>query len=388
MPDGSFTVIRNAKYLQFDKNGNEISLDDKYPGYDRYYVLSPQYSAVLRGNLWGIIDNTGRELIPPKYPADYSYPPGLVNDIGLFSFVGDSESGGIVDKNDNIVLPFEFTIHSRPPGFIDFNLYFSDGLSLVQSKKDGKTSYIDKNGKIVFTLANRQPVTFGEILQFQPFNFSEGRCRVVYDYKDNGFSFTGGKWGFIDKTGKIAVQPQYDSVFNYQNGYAAVKRNGKLGFVNKEGKVVIPIVYDNVGAFRNGMVVVYNKGKYGVIDSLNKIILPLSYDAPPSYDSADGFFIVKKDGKFGFVDKNNRLIIPVKYQSASHFSNGLARVESGYQYGYINKSNKAVIPIKYYSISDIFSNRVCAAEKSGVRYVLDTSGKVILKASHGIKTLP
>lgn len=68
----------------------------------------------------------------------------------------------------------------RPPGLAGFLPYYSDGLALVQNVKDGKTSYIDRNGKIVFTLSQKQPVSFGpEDMERQSFNFSEGMCRIV-----------------------------------------------------------------------------------------------------------------------------------------------------------------------------------------------------------------
>ncbi|MGL4375735.1 MAG: WG repeat-containing protein, partial [Microcoleaceae cyanobacterium] len=38
-----------------------------------------------------------------------------------------------------------------------------------------------------------------------------------------------GKWGFIDKNGKVIVKPKYDEVRNFSEGLAAVKIGNKLG---------------------------------------------------------------------------------------------------------------------------------------------------------------
>lgn len=38
----------------------------------------------------------------------------------------------------------------------------------------------------------------------------------------------------------------YDDAHDFQNGFAAVKREGRWGFVNVEGREVIPCIYDSV----------------------------------------------------------------------------------------------------------------------------------------------
>lgn len=45
-----------------------------------------------------------------------------------------------------------------------------------------------------------------------------------------------GKYGFIDKTGQIAIPCIYDSVHCFNEGLAIVYKNGYIGFVDKTGK--------------------------------------------------------------------------------------------------------------------------------------------------------
>jgi hypothetical protein len=47
---------------------------------------------------------------------------------------------------------------------------------------------------------------------------------------------TGGKWGFIDKTGKEVIPPVYDYVGAFYEGLARVEKNRKCGFIDKTGK--------------------------------------------------------------------------------------------------------------------------------------------------------
>ena len=75
------------------------------------------------------------------------------------------------------------------------------------------------------------------------------------------------------KTENWREEYDYDGIFG--KGLARVSKDGKWGFVNKQGKVVIPIKYDlvyNIGNFR----------KFGF---------------------SEGFADVEKDGLCGVIDK-------------------------------------------------------------------------------------
>ena len=52
-------------------------------------------------------------------------------------------------------------------------------------------------------------------------SFSEGLAKVE----------SGGKWGFIDRSGQWVVKPVFDSVDSFSEGLAGVESGGKLGFI-------------------------------------------------------------------------------------------------------------------------------------------------------------
>jgi hypothetical protein len=58
-----------------------------------------------------------------------------------------------------------------------------------------------------------------------------------------------GKWGFVDKNGKVVIEPQYDDARSFSNGYAAVKTGGKWGFIDAEGSIVIENTFSDVKDF-------------------------------------------------------------------------------------------------------------------------------------------
>jgi len=66
--------------------------------------------------------------------------------------------------------------------------------------------------------------------------FSEGLAAVRIGDEETG------KWGYIDKTGKFAVNPQFDWALGFSDGLAAVRigdvATTKWGYINKTGRFV------------------------------------------------------------------------------------------------------------------------------------------------------
>lgn len=47
-----------------------------------------------------------------------------------------------------------------------------------------------------------------------------------------------GKWGYIDKTGKMVIKPQFNCARSFSEGLARVWIDGKMGYINKTGKYI------------------------------------------------------------------------------------------------------------------------------------------------------
>ena len=58
-----------------------------------------------------------------------------------------------------------------------------------------------------------------------------------------------GKLGYIDKTGKIIIEPQFDEAYVFSNGLAKIKVGDKYGFIDKTSKVVINPLSDTSSYF-------------------------------------------------------------------------------------------------------------------------------------------
>jgi len=69
------------------------------------------------------------------------------------------------------------------------------------------------------------------------------------------------KYGFIDKSGKVVIEPQFDGASNFSEGFARVKKDDKWGFIDKSGKMVIEPQFDDAEPFSEGLAKVKKDGK-------------------------------------------------------------------------------------------------------------------------------
>ncbi len=87
--------------------------------------------------------------------------------------------------------------------------------------------------------------------------FSEGLAAVK----------TGGKWGFIDKSGKLVIPATWGEAEPFYEGLARVETGGKWGFVDKSGKLVIPAMWDDIILYEHMFTVVMEETFGGSLDS-------------------------------------------------------------------------------------------------------------------------
>lgn len=218
-----------------------------------------------------------------------------------------------------------------------------------------KRGYIDRTGKIVI-----EPKWGGAN------DFSEGLAIVA--------TYEGGyRQGYIDTEGKVIIPLQYAMARDFSEGLAAVgfgefglhnSGDHKTGFIDKTGKLVIEPKFRDAASFSEGLAVVYDKGKHGYINKKGKLVIPLKFDDAQSF--SEGLACVKIGEKFGFIDKKGNIVIQPKYSLPSVFKEGLANVTTG---------GKASPSYGGYLI-----------ENEGKPMFIDKRGKVIIKFGSDVKS--
>ncbi|MGB2553713.1 WG repeat-containing protein, partial [Campylobacter sp. MOP51] len=104
--------------------------------------------------------------------------------------------------------------------------------------------------------------------------------------------------------------------FLFHNGIAKVSKDGKYGFIDKTGKIVTPIIYDEAHWIdkKFAKVLEYKDRKAGLIDSSGKLVLPVKYEEHIIIDES-GLFIARKRGEnvAKFLDKNSNVVLEGDY---------------------------------------------------------------------------
>ncbi|MDP8185203.1 WG repeat-containing protein [Phocoenobacter skyensis] len=352
---------------------------------DKIYSFSADNLARVRNTFrqWGAINSKGDIVIPFEYSylAPFSVVGlaeakkggslGFINTKGEFFYglvpysdkntlsVVHNEQGkyGFVNSKGEVVVPLEYD-KAYP--------FLENGLGVV--KKDGKLSFVNIKGKITsfeyqyiykfgYSYIIEQEIfkylvidSKGKITEYKDIgwldrdidSFDKDKSELILAYPEGSLAVKkDGKWGFIDKKGKIVIPLQYDGAYSFSEGLARVEKDGKWGFIDKKGKIVIPLQYDDGAySFREGLASVEKDGKWGFIDKKGKTVIPLQYDY--AYSFIEGLAQVRKDGKYGFIDKKGKAVIPLQYDDVGIFIAGLARVKKDGKWFSINKKGECV----------------------------------------------
>lgn len=165
---------------------------------------------------YGYTDIHGREVIPPLYPMVFSDTFS-----GEIAFVAAPKQGiiAINRQNQTLLSPFIFDNGPDPA---------SEGLfRFVENKKMG---FADLDGNKVIPAK----YTFVDAFHEGFAAFCEG-CKVRKMGEIRVWS--GGKWGFLDKAGKVAIAPIFDDVQSFEQGKARVKLGKESLTINTKGVV-------------------------------------------------------------------------------------------------------------------------------------------------------
>lgn len=215
--------------------------------------------------------------------------------------VGLRNKFGLIDTTGRVIIPIKYdNIDGGSPSEKYSNSWSGNGLISVCI--NSKWGYIDRNGDIVV------PIIYDKV---------DNRCYVPSDNLHPGITrvLKEGLVGGINHTGTFVLPIEYQEIENkYGKDLFFVKKDNMYGFLNKECKLVIPFKYDFTSGFNKNeeLCAVGINEKYGYIDRTGNEVIPLSYDfAAPFYN---GLAAVVKNNKLGYINQSGELVIPLKYE--------------------------------------------------------------------------
>lgn len=322
--------------------------------------------------MWHFVDREGKDLFPPKKLHNIGgYSEGYIL---IVKKEGARESWGFMDSTGNN----EYYVDN-----VDVLNLFHDGMAMTikfkdPSGRDRLYGFINKAGEQIIPMKYLDATIFNEGLGWV-MNFDErgyinkqGEFEIEITEDKFGYPFFEGlagihndsaEFGFIDKSGKIVIEHQYDEVQYFSEGYCPVNINGKYGFINKEGESVVQPQFDFVKPYEGdfafaGSADAQYKPVWGIIDRNGNFVMQPEFQ--DTRDFENGIACVSKYDKWFFVDNSGNRIFDEKYQHADSFVNGIAYINDGKKRAYIDLSGNVVfeIPEKADAVVDLRVNRV------------------------------
>lgn len=258
--------------------------------YSKVFRAANGYFTVCDDENWGVLNPAGEWL----FECAYSYASPISEELyALFTASNGNrviDGDGIVqaiisqectDSNayGNGFLPIKiknekWQYYSCDSDKFVFEQYefasaFQSGTAVVKEK--GKWNFINSKGEVskdkVFDdvkLYGNGAYSYGGLMvasqngKYALYN-SEGEKETKNTYKNMdiylgeyiAFEDSNGKWGFIDESGEIVIEPVFSNAKSFSNGLAAVSDGSKWGFINQKGVLVIDYQFEDADYFTN-----------------------------------------------------------------------------------------------------------------------------------------
>src|SRR5262249_540941 len=199
------------------------------------------------------------------------------------------------------------------------------------------------------------------------------------------------KFGFIDRSGKVVIEPQFEWVEDFSEDVALVSLSGTKEFIDQTGKVVlVPKDFEVINGFTDGLAPgnITNKSSYtkGYIGKSGKC--EIAPKASGACEFSEGGACVPSN-KWGFIDTSGRFVIKPQFDEVSYFHEGMATFTvwdqskaSRHQQGYLDKTGK-IVGRPQFRIPQWFSEGLAAVGvKDGDGYqfgFIDKTGAMLIK---------
>jgi len=157
-----------------------------------------------------------------------------------------------------------------------------------------------------------------------------------------------------------------------------VQKNGKVGFINKTGQVVIDFEFDGASHFSDGIARVFYKDKVGCIDTKGNLVIPIQFEEMGQF--SEGLAFVTIDDKQGYINKKGEIMIPPIFYEADSFQNGFAKVREDMFTGgsFINKEGRRVLT-KRVTLTSAYCEELINCEENEKWGYMNIYGKIVIK---------
>lgn len=321
--------------------------------------LYPAYKKEGNQKKWGYLGNDGSFIIEPKFELTEEF-----NEKGLGKIYLEGKIG-LIDKNGAIVLePVYDAIGDMEEG--------------VFSAVKGDRYYIlDIMGNELFN--SKEYVFLGVS--------SDQYIVAAEEDKDGNV-----KMGYINKNGKVLIEPKYSEAWNFKNNRALVKtENDQKLIIDKNGDIIKKLKYENVLPDDENKTFIFSdeNNLFGYLDENGDILVEPRFKN--AFHFKDGMAIVSFDddsndsGKWGVIDISGKFVLKPDFTYISYLGEGLFavskdKIEGSEIYAkkaIINKDGEQLTDFKYYNVGDKIENGYISVSDNKKTFFIDIEGKKV-----------
>ena len=265
----------NFSHITSYSNKNTIYFNIDYEFPDNIFIYQTEIDGKMK---YGYMDEYFQ-----KYTETISNDPNIFN-YGL---------ARITDDDGSYIIDSRFTeIEEYYPGF---KLIGNDLLIVNWTDKPVENPYVIPDVDFDTFLV---PVKINEEL-----NAGDINDKTLYGYKTINNLILNDDKSYDD----FVIPPEFKAADLFYEGLAAVKINGKWGYINETGEIVINPEYDNAGNFYRGAAPVYDA-------NYHKPFEVLKYGYTDENDL----------GRWGMINMRGNTVTLFKYRSIGPFINDLS----------------------------------------------------------------
>ncbi|NLB54957.1 MAG: WG repeat-containing protein [Lentisphaerae bacterium] len=323
---------------------------------------------VGKDGLLGFIDTSGKIVTQPAY--DYCEMDGWRGGYLWVMTFNKPYSGTFIDRDGVPISDPKFgNLQDLSPGYN--NSSFWKGYAWVVLE-GGKTAYIDTKANILPDNNQGYPDEKGWVI------FSEG-----------------GKSGYLDRTGKVAIPARYDFAGSFTEDMAAVRINGRDRLIRRDGSYVCGADYEFVksSSMNRCLFWVGINGQIGLAEESGKLISDFLFDefydgyrvwqglafvrktgglwtlldkkgerlTPPAFIEFEkilgwdeiGYMRVTGEGGVGLVDMRGRFQAPCEFDDVVPFVIGKVFVKKNHKWGLIDEDHVFLLEPQFNSVSTL-----------------------------------
>lgn len=242
--------------------------------------------------LWGYKDKMNNVVIKPQYQFARKF-------INNYAVVFKNDSAGIIDKQNNIVIPFKY---NNLEHLGDDRFMFG-----YRTKYFGEydMGIINKNLKIII------PAKFYNIEKNKNFYKVTKNIDTILQKNESGdLRSVKSLYGLFNVDGREIIPCNYDQLIFLNDNLIVLEKDNLQALFNYKGEALTDFIYTVFGDFHDGLAKARKGNKYGFINEVGKIIIPIKYDYCNEFNN--GLSIVTLNKKWLAINKNGKVIIEPK----------------------------------------------------------------------------